>query len=277
MSKYLDSKELLDKLPIIDHGRRSTVFRFSKNESVKLYNADVPESYITEEFEKTLKISKVGDLNVATPLELIQTEGKRGIIFEFVTGESLMNGLMRKPWTYFDVVRKVSEAHSTLANIEVDILSQWDKISPEIKASKELSDVEKDRMLETLSRPHKVCLCHGDFHHGNLIVNQDNGIYILDWSDAFSGNHLLDIAMTAVTAVVSDAPGHVPTFYRNLYEVGKRLVRLDRLYISRFDLEYSQMLPYLYLASGVQLIHSDQPKGSRHREFLALYDRELWK
>ena len=46
------------------------------------------------------------------------------------------------------------------------------------------------------SMPKHACICHGDFHPSNVIINNSGVAYVIDWAHVTQGNNSADAART---------------------------------------------------------------------------------
>ncbi|HVX93116.1 MAG TPA: aminoglycoside phosphotransferase family protein [Candidatus Dojkabacteria bacterium] len=268
------SKDFLSK-NIIDYGRRSTVLTYSSNSVLKLYDKTFPKEFVIQEFSKTLTIFKDTKLHVPKPLEIVEVEKRLGIMYERIVGNSIMNLMMNNVFNYFILAKEVAKVHKEIHKYSVDIETQEDRYSELIKNSKKINKEDKVRLLEILNRKYRPVLCHGDFHHGNIIKNNKGIDYILDWGDSFSGSYLLDVALTSVNAVVSTAPDHVPTLFRSLYEIMKAVLKLDERYLKLYGINIDQAKDYLFLAAAIHLVQNHSETDGEHFKYFEKYKRAI--
>jgi len=71
-----------------------------------------------------------------------------------------------------------------------------------ILSSPGLTPDEKDRLVKQMAPlPDRYSICHGDFHHGNILV--ENGVYrIIDWAEVACGDPAADAARTYMDLIV---------------------------------------------------------------------------
>jgi thiamine kinase-like enzyme len=246
----------LDK--IIDKGRESTVYDLNDSQVLKLYNENFDKGKIFEEYKNTLQVWKLKtDFKVAKPIEFVFLNNSYGIIFEKIEGDSLMNLMMKNLFNFFPLSKKVAIIHRELHLHEIKLISQEEKFGELIKGSSHFSKKEIKKLLSILKEKHEPVLCHGDFHHGNILKTKNNQYYVIDWMDAFSGAKELDIALTAVNSMISQAPNHVPKVFRTLYSILKTVLKLDSMYLNNYGISKNSMNKYLYLASAIHLVQSN--------------------
>src|SRR3989339_210823 len=246
----------------ISFGRRAEIYKLDDHKVLKLYDFDFPQQKVVGEFNKTLAIYNARLLNIPKPIEVFERDGRAGIIFEKVSNTALIDLFQKKPWLYLFYQKKITDIHKQIHKIQIkDLPTQVSEFESTIANSDKLLKEDKNDLLRILKRKHRPVLCHGDFHHGNLIL-RGNEYYVIDWMDAFVGDFRLDVALTAVNAAVSDAPKHVPAFYRYTYELLKRLFGLDKHYIELYGLKEQGMKDLIFLAAGIHLVRHSQKNDS---------------
>jgi aminoglycoside phosphotransferase (APT) family kinase protein len=254
-------------LKLIARGRRSKIYDLGDGRVVKLYDRGFPVEKIKQEYAKTLKIFQSQVLTVPEPLERCNDQGREGIIFTKVNGISLMELFQRQPWLYFAYTKTIVALHKKINTFTVlGLPSQQDEFTNLIMTSDRLGVIDKDRLIKILNKPYRSVVCHGDFHHGNIIKTQ-SGYCLIDWMDAFSGCYLLDVALTAVNAMVSDAPPHIPKIYSFIYEVLKRVLKLDARYLNLYGVNPAEIREYLLLAAAIHLVRSEQGRNAAHQKY----------
>lgn len=251
----------------IDYGRRSEIFNSGNHTILKLYDEKFLKDKILREFENSKTVYGLKKLLVPKPLKMVEKNNRLGILFEKIEGISLMTLFQQNPNRYFTYGKIIANIHRKVHEVSsTNIPSQVGSFTDSIEKTELLSQQEKV-MLHRLLRDNTMTrLCHGDFHHGNIIMTPKREFYIIDWMDAFYGDPLLDVALTAVNASVSDAPPHIPYFYRKAYDFLKKLLKLDQRYLDLYGvLNERSMNRLLLLATGIHLSHTQKDKSKSHR------------
>ena len=103
------------------------------------------------------------------------------------------------PFLLLTAGKRLARLHAEIHEKEISgILTVKEKLRQEIEWAKELSEDEKQKIINRLLLlPDFKQLCHFDFHPGNIMVNGDH-IQVLDWLTACSGNPAADIARTCI-------------------------------------------------------------------------------
>lgn len=127
--------------------------------------------------------------------DILQVNGRNGLVYERVDGTSMWELLGRYPWRVARYARQTAELHAQMhaADIQPDIPSQRTRLERKIGSADRLPAAVKDVVLNTLAGlPDGDRLCHGDFHPGNILLTADRAV-IIDWIDASRGNPLADV------------------------------------------------------------------------------------
>lgn len=258
----------------VARGRKSKIYNSDNNTIIKLYDKNFPQDKIRREYNNTLLVYSSKKLLVPRPYEIVHRGNQTGIRYERIDGISLMDLFQKNPMYYFTYWEKIAEIHKAIHRVSIDGLpTQHEIFTKLLTSSARLASQEKELLLEILEIPQSSKLCHGDFHHGNIIMTKNNSFYILDWMDAFIGDPILDAALTAVDASVSEAPPHIPVIYRLLYDAIKNLIKLDSRYIRLYGaVEEKGLRVSMLLAAGIHLANFDGENAAGHREY---FDKRL--
>ena len=93
-----------------------------------------------------------------------------------------------------DMVELQLEIHSKKVT---GISKLKDKLREEIESLDVIDHIKRYDLLTRLdSTPKHVKLCHGNFGPENIVVTDDNKVYIVDWIGASAGNASADVAKT---------------------------------------------------------------------------------
>lgn len=232
-------------------GRTAEIFAWENGKVLKLFFDWFDLDDI--EYERNLNHSvHLSGLPVPAPGEIIQVNGRNGLVYERVNGTNMWETLGKQPWRIVKYGRLTAKIHVEMhANpTRPDIPSQKRRLEDKLNHAEILPAALKKAALAQLEKlPDGNAICHGDFHPGNLLVAGDR-VVIIDWIDATLGNPLADVARTTVIALgAAESPGVVHPLLR-------LLIRLyHRVYIEHyFSLrpggrqEYERWLPVVAAA-----------------------------
>lgn len=204
-----------EEMTLIGSGRQAEFLTYSKERAVKLFFTHVSVQDIQQEYENTLLASKTG-LPMAHVGELIETNGRRGIIMEQIKGDALIDHLATKPGQLEGHAQIMARLHAAIHSHKgTGLRRQRDFLEGRIKEAQRVSPAVKSIALQLLdSLPDGDCLCHGDFHPANIILGE-NGPAIIDWMDARQGNPAADVAQSAFLLDIATLPSEMPALMRN--------------------------------------------------------------
>lgn len=191
MSRYLPD---IDKK--IAQGNTAEVFDFGENRVLKLFREGISSDSIEREYINS-KIAATSLTQVPSVFEMSDYEGRLGIVFQKVMGTDMLKLILSKPMKLAFYLKRFASYHSKI-NIPVsdDMRTVVEKLSDEIGWENDLTDDEKNKVKDRLSKlPQGNFLCHGDFHPGNVIFSSDEA-YFIDWMSACKGDLCSDVART---------------------------------------------------------------------------------
>lgn len=187
-------------------------------------------------------------LPVPQPFELVDIEGRSGIVFERIYGESIMT-------RFVDSVIKQSKRQQT-SNVSDDfgdiritarllyqihlhsvskMPNQRESIKHDIRRAQYLPEADKAAVIAQLDQlPIKQQLCHGDPNPGNILL-RDNDAVIIDWNNASTGNPEADLAEYIIMIRHAVLPSHLP------FEAGIALNAAREAIIRIFIDEYERL------------------------------------
>ncbi len=217
---------------LIGAGNTAEVFLWKENEILKLFRKDFP----IEAVEREYKISKIiSEQNLPVPkvIEMMEHEGRKGIIYERVVGKSLLDQIMKNPFTFKKNVKKIASLQYLYHQCSgLELPGYKDYLEWNINHTDQLTDPQKSTLIKLLKdMPDGNSLCHGDFHPGN-IMGSDNNYYILDWMTATIGSPSADVSRTIMLLKDAVLPDSMPTVVKAI--INKMRNKMTRIYISEY-------------------------------------------
>jgi uncharacterized protein (TIGR02172 family) len=243
---------LLDKP--IGRGRTADVYDWDDGHVLKLFH----NWFESENVEYELKIARaVYASGVKAPAvrELIQVQGRNGLIYERVAGDSMLAMFQRKPWMVFTYSRILAQLHAQMHECVFDaagIPAQHKRLQNKINHTDALPASLKTSLLNALhSLPAGDRVCHGDFHPANVLLSGEDA-QVIDWMDASRGNPLADVARTTIILIGAAESEQTPN------QLIKGLVRIfHSMYLKHYfrlrpagEDEYRRWLP---IVAGARL------------------------
>lgn len=222
-------------------GRTAQVFAWQDDQVLKLFHDWVPENWVTHEFRVAQLVQATGMDVPAVIGEIIEVNGRRGICYQRLDGDSMMQHVTANPFDLLNQTRLLGKLHAEIHTRQgLGLPSQREKLKYKISNAESLPDHLKEAALNALEHlPDGDRVCHGDFHPGNILMTA-RGPVIIDWTDASCGDPLSDVARTLVMLKAA----HLP---------------LNSLFGWLFKLFHKRML-IVYTHSYFKFSHLDQSK-----------------
>ncbi len=195
MTNQDESLKELTSHPIAQ-GRTAEIYLWGDNHILKLYRDWCPPHWIEEE----ARIARaVYDAGIPSPAagEIIEVNGRRGLIYERIEGISMLQDMNARPWRLFKHARSLAEVQIKIHKQSIRGLSSYkEQLSHSIRSAQHLQEDLGDKSLARLELlPEGQSVCHGDYHPGNVILAQAGPI-VIDWMTACSGSPWADVART---------------------------------------------------------------------------------
>jgi aminoglycoside phosphotransferase (APT) family kinase protein len=191
---------------LIGQGRIAEIYAWDRDRVLKLFREWCHPNWVDDEARITRAVHATG---VRAPAvgEIVELDGRRGIIFERVYGPSMMQQLATKPWTFVQAAPLLAELHVAMhACLAPELPSLRRRLADKIRAATPLSPGLKEAALNALDRlPDDNVLCHGDFHPDNVLMSPQEPV-IIDWPDATRGHPLADVARSRLLMQVGGLP-----------------------------------------------------------------------
>lgn len=190
---------------IIGVGNTAVVYEWKKDKVLKLFNEGYPKEAVEREFHNAMVIRNM-DFEKPKAYELLSYEGRMGIVYDRVDGESLLHWLMRTGNIQGCAVY-MAKLHKEIINNRVDDLNDYKQfLKYHTVNSASISLAERNYAMETIEKlPEGNLLCHGDFHPGNIILSEGNAI-VIDFMNLCKGDYMYDIARSVFLIEYTPVP-----------------------------------------------------------------------
>jgi hypothetical protein len=216
---------------VIACGRTAEILSWGDGQVLKLFYEWVTADWIEHETAAARLVS-LTDLPTPKLFGEHILDGRHGLVYERVTGPSLLSQLVTYPWNC------VRYAHQ-FAKLQTAIHRERGEGLRSLGASlnwtiQHLVDLPLNLIKTALDRldllPDGQALCHFDFHLDQVLVTT-NGLVILDWMTAFAGSPAADVARTKV--VMSFGPLPKVSWLIKILAKGLRRIFI-RAYLKRY-------------------------------------------
>ena len=198
--------------PLLGRGKCAEVFAWKTGTVLKLFYENMG-GMAEREYKAALSAFKNG-LPVPAVEELVEVNGRSGIVMERLDGRSMLEYIISKPLEILSCAGIMAEMQADMHVKRVDGLRSLEEVVESVvTADTGWPDVVKEATLAALQRlPRGNTSCHWDLHPGNIVMTGD-GPVIIDWSETVLGNPLADAAMTwVIMSFSSVSPDGIPWF-----------------------------------------------------------------
>jgi len=181
---------------VIGKGRTAEVIYWGNNKVLKLFYKKISSEYIDYQYKVD---SIVGNIFPKCPktFDRIVENNRIGIIYEYIEGTELREFMGKSIKSISKFLKRLAELHVEMHENEINnINSQFQHFENGIQRTDSLDANQKREIIKYLKMlPDGNVICHGDFHVENVIISK-NTLYVMDWSNAYSGNQNGDVART---------------------------------------------------------------------------------
>lgn len=176
------------------------------DKAIKVFNEDFPKAEVLNEALITARVEETGGIKVPKVLEVSVFEGKWSITYEFIEGKTLKQLMDENPEKLPEYMDLMVDLHLNIMSKQCPLLNKLkDKMIRQIGDIDELTDsIRYDMHTRLDGMPKHTKLCHGDFNPSNIIVKDDQTMYVLDWVHATQGNASADVARTYLLFCLQD-------------------------------------------------------------------------
>ncbi|WP_438350638.1 phosphotransferase [Paenibacillus sp. FA6] len=242
----------------IGEGGCSEVFEWEDSgKIIKLAKHNTDYEAMRREFHNNL-IAWDNRLPVARPYELLEIDGRPGIVFERIYGETIMERFLKQVLTpntsttdtngedICITARILNEIHNK-SDVSLPS-SQRNNIEHSIRNVGYLSLAEKEAVISILDTlPSKQLLCHGDPNPGNILIKNDGKAVIIDWMNASIGNPEADLAEYIIMITYAILPSYLPNSISEFFDsIREPIINIfmDE-YTKLTGITYDEVLPWI--------------------------------
>jgi uncharacterized protein (TIGR02172 family) len=182
--------------PPIASGRTAEIFAWGDGKVLKLTRPGFNPVLAEQEYANLLTAWRLG-APAPQPFELVEVEGRSGVVLEHIQGSSLIEAMQKRPWRLVGYARLLARQQAALHTLRVPgFPSLIERAQRNISASNLLASELKERLLARLTTlPEDDHLCHGDFHPLNILI-ADRGPVVIDWEGCMHAAPSADVAIT---------------------------------------------------------------------------------
>lgn len=176
-------------MKLIAQGNTAEIYEYGKNRICKLFYSEYPEDYVSHEFDNATMAWKLG---IRTPkaYEIIVEDGRKGIVYDRIIGEELYQKVHKEgeipSGTWMD---RFVGFHKQLLQYRVSDAMDY-------KDFLKMFATDKETITKINALADDDCLIHGDYHLGNVMLDEADNLVLIDMLNICKGPALYDIART---------------------------------------------------------------------------------
>lgn len=177
--------------------KTKTVYR-DGDKTIKLFIENYSKANVLNEALIQSRVEEDTNLSISKLIEVTKVGSRWALVTEHIEGKPLDILMKEQP-------EKEDEYMNLFLDIQLEIFSKRVPLlnRTKDKFKRKLSDtayidenVKYDLMQRIEGMKSHNKLCHGDFIPSNIIIKEDGGYAIIDWSHATQGNASADVANT---------------------------------------------------------------------------------
>ncbi len=206
-TKYRKYREVsLDGCKRIGIGAKGSVYRYDDEVVVKVYAPEITYKDLERETTLARKAFVLG-LPTAIPFGIVSVGSGYGSMFELVDAETISELIRRNPWHLEYYAQAMADLAGTLHGTEVkdedaipdarDLIQEW--IDRGVRPDNEPLAGRLSEMVRAM--PPTNHLVHGDFHMGNVFIQNNEPLFI-DVDDLAVGSPIVDLGSLCLACVV---------------------------------------------------------------------------
>lgn len=259
----------------IAEGREAEVFIRGDGLVVKLMRDATDASRVDREIAALRAVADTG-LPAPQVHNLVQIDGRPGLVLDRLQGEDLLTYLGRNPLRVDRVALAMARTHAAMHELAApaQLPDLKDELRLRIENAGPLPDELREPVLAVLaSLPTGDRLCHGDFHAGNML-GDPGAPAVIDWADASRGDPTSDMIRTAVLLRVGKPPPGASAVIRGLAPVGGSL--LSARYVAHYrrirDIDDSRFAQWRLVRAAARV---GEPIPKEHPALIRIIRRDL--
>lgn len=190
-------KIISDNLKLIGEGGEGKVYCLNNDQILKVYKNASLEA--VKYWYRVINSAINYGISSSKPYEIVEVDGRYGIIFDYLNGKSLGKTIASKPELLEEYAERMGMLLKQLHTTEdkLDLLENVDERMQKWYDESCQRNILPDNVAEKLqnilnSIPARTTLLHGDFHEGNIIV-QNNELLCVDLDRVGSGHPIYDL------------------------------------------------------------------------------------
>jgi hypothetical protein len=233
--------------PMLGAGREAQVYAWGEATVLKLYRP----GFGGHRAEAAALRSLDRDGIAPRLLDVVDRDGRTGLLLERVDGADMLTLLQRQPWRVLSLAGVLATAHRAVHRVAApcDLPDLRRVLAARIHDAVLPPYLRGFAMRVLDGLPDGDRLCHGDYHPGNVLLAADRTA-VIDWAGATRGAAEADHARTLLLLRWADPLPGTPPLSRALIAVGRSLLA------HRYVQTYRRDAPPTWQVDSWLLVHA---------------------
>lgn len=224
----------------IGKGNTAEVFEYAGNKALKLFYMNYPKFAVIREYQNATFVMKQ---NIPSPkvYEMMEWDHRYGILYERLYGKSMLEEIFAGG--------NIDELLPQMIQLHQLILSHESKEMISYKSFLHSIAYDHQDLMDKIDHlPDGDFLLHGDFHPGNVWMNVDGSIYVIDFMNVCRGPKEYDIARSYYLIGEARLPEDTP----GLAKVKKMCRILANVYLKEMGYTFLEIEPYYEIIKAIR-------------------------
>ena len=186
------------------------------------------------------RVEKTG-LNIPDLLEVTTIDGRWAIVTEYIKGKTMAELFDENPENEDEIMNRFIDIQIEMQSKRCPLLGKHrDKMNRKISETDLSATLRYDLHNRIEKAPRHNNLCHGDYNPSNVIIDENDKAYIIDWSHATQGNSEADCARTFLLFLLEDKKDRARKYLK--------------MYCEKTGTDYKEVLRWLPILSASQSV-----------------------
>lgn len=206
----------------IGEGRTAEVY-IKDDKAIKLFYDWYKQPYIDKEENISNIAATLCDL-APKCFGQVTINKRTGLVLEYISGKLLKDQFSSNIFSIKKMIIIMGQSHRKITSKNSNELPSFEsKYLKLITNSERITDSDKSIIIRFLKDQINNQICHGDYHPENIIIDEKQQFRVIDWTNAFAGNHLFDVARSyylitnGVSVIKQPVYIRIATFYIRLF------------------------------------------------------------
>lgn len=186
----------IGSLEKIASGATADVFVLDETKVIKVFYEKIDNTLIENEFKVNKLVQSYG-IRAPNAYELVNYGNQKGVVFQRLNNFTLKEEISKNLINYAEYASFLAREHIKINDVSDHLFGLSDQKKSYVKYINSRTSIDencKNKLIERLnSFPENDKVCHGDFHPGNILYD-DNEAFVIDWLGATRGNPFADAA-----------------------------------------------------------------------------------